>query len=190
MSSSLFTFFNFDIYCKCCENGFLCLHLILWQSIWPQLRTVPCSTSLTFYPAWVSNLWALLFSKGASMVAQWQIICLPIRCRFDPWGGKIPWKGKWQPTPVFLPGKSHEQRSLVDYHKRAVHDLVTTHHQFSRKWKFSHSVVSNSLWPHGTVDYQAPPSMGFSRQEYWGGLPFRYPEDLPNPGIKHRLPIL
>ena len=35
-----------------------------------------------------------------------------------------------------------------------------------------------------TVAYQAPPSMGFSRQEYWSGLPFPSPEDLPNPGIK------
>ena len=29
------------------------------------------------------------------------------RLRFDPWVWKIPWKRKWQPTPVFLPGKSH-----------------------------------------------------------------------------------
>ena len=31
----------------------------------------------------------------------------------DPCAGKIPWKGKWQPTPIFLPGESHGQRSLV-----------------------------------------------------------------------------
>ena len=36
------------------------------------------------------------------------------RRRFDPWVRKIPWRRKWQPTPVFLPGKSHGQRSLVD----------------------------------------------------------------------------
>ena len=30
-------------------------------------------------------------------------------------GRKIPWRGEWQPTPVFLPGKFHGQRSLVDY---------------------------------------------------------------------------
>ena len=29
------------------------------------------------------------------------------RCEFHPWVGKIPWRRKWQPTPVFLPGKSH-----------------------------------------------------------------------------------
>ena len=32
-----------------------------------------------------------------------------------PWVGNIPWRRKWQHTPVFLPGKSHGQRSLVDY---------------------------------------------------------------------------
>ena len=35
-----------------------------------------------------------------------------------------------------------------------------------------------------TVDYQAPQSMEFSRQEYWSGLPFPSPGDLPDPGIK------
>ena len=37
------------------------------------------------------------------------------RCGFDPWVGKISWSRKWQPTPVFLPGKSHGQRSLASY---------------------------------------------------------------------------
>ena len=38
--------------------------------------------------------------------------------------------------------------------------------------------------------YQAPPSMGFSRQEYWSGLPFLSPGDLPDPGIEPRSPAL
>ena len=38
-----------------------------------------------------------------------------------------------------------------------------------------------------TVALQAPLSMGFSRQEYWSGLPFPFPEDLPNQGIKLHL---
>ena len=37
------------------------------------------------------------------------------RHRFDPWVRKIPWRRKWQPTPVFLPGKFHGQRSLAGY---------------------------------------------------------------------------
>ena len=43
-------------------------------------------------------------------------ICLQCgRPGFDPWVGKIPWRRRWQPTPVFLPGESHGERSLVGY---------------------------------------------------------------------------
>ena len=41
-----------------------------------------------------------------------------LQCRrpgFNPWVGKIPWRRAWQSTPVFLPGKSHGQRTLVGY---------------------------------------------------------------------------
>ena len=38
--------------------------------------------------------------------------CQCMRCRFDSWIWKIPWRRKWPPTPVFLPGKSHGQRDL------------------------------------------------------------------------------
>ena len=41
-----------------------------------------------------------------------------------------------------------------------------------------------------TVVGQAPLSMGFSREEYWSGLPFASPEDLPEPGIEPRSPTL
>ena len=34
------------------------------------------------------------------------------------WVGKIPWRRKWQPTPIFLPGESHEQKSLASYSSR------------------------------------------------------------------------
>ena len=34
---------------------------------------------------------------------------------FDPWVGKIPWRRKWQPVPILLPGKSHGQRILAGY---------------------------------------------------------------------------
>ena len=51
------------------------------------------------------------------------------------------------------------------------------------------SVMSNSLTPL-TVPCQAPLSMGFSRQEYWSGLPCPPPGHLPNPGIEPRYPAL
>ena len=47
-------------------------------------------------------------------MAQWYRIRLQCRRRgFDPWVGKIPWRRKWLPTPVFLSGESHGQKSLV-----------------------------------------------------------------------------
>ena len=48
-------------------------------------------------------------------------------------------------------------------------------------------IASDSATP-WTAAYQAPPSMGFSRREYWSGLPFPSPGDLPNPGIEPRSP--
>ena len=47
-----------------------------------------------------------------------------------------------------------------------------------------------SLCDPWTVAYQAPPSMGFSRQAYWSGLPFPSPGDLPDPGIELGSPEL
>ena len=51
------------------------------------------------------------------------------RCGFNPWVGKIPRRRKWQPTPVFLCGESHGQRSLAGYspwgRKRVRHNLAT-----------------------------------------------------------------
>ena len=48
------------------------------------------------------------------------------RCRFDPWIWKIPWRRAWQPAPVFLPGASHGQRSLVGYSPYGCKGLDTT----------------------------------------------------------------
>ena len=62
---------------------------------------------------------------------------------------------------------------------------------FSMKWSevkwFSRVRLSVTPW---TAAYQAPPSMGFSRQEYWSGLPSPSPGDLSNPGIEPRYPAL
>ena len=54
----------------------------------------------------------------------------------------------------------------------------------------SRSVLSDSFATPWTVAYQAPPSMGFSRQEYWSGVSLSSPGDLPNPGIEPGCPTL
>ena len=77
------------------------------------LQHLPCAYCMLELPWWLSG-------KESS--------CHCRRCRFNPWAGKIPWRRKWQSTPVFLPGKSHGQRSLVGYSpwgcKRVRHDLA------------------------------------------------------------------
>ena len=52
---------------------------------------------------------------------------------FDPWVGKIPWRRKWQPTLVFLPGESHGWRNLVGYRPWGCKELDMT------KWLSTHT---------------------------------------------------
>ena len=58
------------------------------------------------------------------------------RCGFDPWVGKIPWRRPWQPIPVFVPGESHGQKSLVDYSPLGLKELNMTE-------RLTHTLVSN-----------------------------------------------
>ena len=58
----------------------------------------------------------------------------------------------------------------------------------TKKDRVSHSVASDSFATPWTVARQAPLSMEFSRQEHWSGLPFPFPGDHPDPGIKPRSP--
>ena len=62
-------------------------------------------------------------------------------------------------------------------------------HWATRESESEVAVVSDSVTP-WTVAYQAPQSIEFSRQEYWSGLPFPSPGDLPNPETEPRSPAL
>ena len=226
----------------------------------------------------------LLWNKGFLSGRESACQCRRHKRRgFDPWIRKILWKRKWQPTSVFLPGESHGHRSLAGYspwgrkwvnvtmrlnnnkcHIKPQHSLfrqLLPGYQDIKSWKWSRSVLSNSLWTNGlqptrllcpwdfpgkstrvgcyfllqelsaydyreiwliklsakweallsnctemlglnghqaipclcvsqlsgipwTVARQAPLSMGSPRQEYWRGLPFPPPGDLPNTGIE------
>ena len=64
------------------------------------------------------------------------------RYKFDPWVGKMPWSWKWQHTPVFLPGESHGQRSLVGYRPRGHKESDTTKQLHS----LTHSEGFTRLW--------------------------------------------
>ena len=79
------------------------------------------------------------------------------RCEFDPWVGKLSWRRKWQPTPVFLPGEAHEQRSLAGYNPcgpkesdtteklcACVHVHTHTHTHTTHSFGKSTEIMSNS----------------------------------------------
>ena len=81
----------------------------------------------------VSHCLTLQFSKNIRELPWWlsgkKATCQCRRHRSNPWVRKIPWRKKWQHTPVFLTGESHEQRSLAGYSpwesQRVGHDWVT-----------------------------------------------------------------
>ena len=92
------------------------LHIPCFYIPLPSSRRSHYSNFLVKVCLWFYNQGTLNYGLSCGSAVK---ICLqcrsPRRCRFDPWVGKIPCRRKWQPTPVFLPGNSHGQRSLVRY---------------------------------------------------------------------------
>ena len=73
------------------------------------------------------NIWPPLILPGLPWWLS-MVKCLSImrQTQFNPWVRKIPWRRKWQPTPVFLPGEVHGQRSLEDYSPQGRKESHTT----------------------------------------------------------------
>ena len=93
-------------------------------------------------------------------------ICQCRSCRFSPWVRKIPWRRKWQLTPAFLPGKSHEQRSLTGHCpwdlKRAGHNSVTKQQVCMTK-DFSNAVQNKSGIPTKAISFSRESSQSRDR---------------------------
>ena len=95
---------------------------------------------------------------------------------------------------IFLPNMCDSFWQQIDFTQQFTQNLSRRrnwffrhlHHQVKVKW-FSHVQLFVTSW---TIACQAPTFMGFSRQEYWNGLPFPSPGDLPHPGIKPGSPAL
>ena len=72
------------------------------------------------------------------------------KCGLDPWVGMIPWRRKWWPSLVLLPGKFHRQRSLAGYspwcYKRVGHDLATKPQQPKPLDNFKKSLAAPGSW--------------------------------------------
>ena len=126
---------------------------------------------------------------------------------------RSPGGGHGNPLQYSCLGNPHGQRSLAGYSLWCLKELDTTERLSTMTYDvehifiylsalcisslvrslfkvcvcvctLSHSVVSNSFWPHGLVTHQAPLSMEFPREEYWSGLSFSMPGDPPDPGIE------
>ena len=124
-------------------------------SRWNKERIKPSQTVLAYF---------VILPKPAAAAAKSPQSC-PTLC--DPMDGSPP----GSPVPGILQARTLEWVAI----------------SFSHAWKWKVKVKSLSrvrlLATPWTAAHQAPPSMGFSRQEYWGGLPFPPPGDIPNPGI-------
>ena len=84
----------------------------------------------------IVSLDLLILLQGMQGLPWWlsgkESACQCRTCQFNPWVGKIPWRSKWQPTLVLLPGKSHGHRSLAGcspWSHRVEHDFVTKQQQ-------------------------------------------------------------
>ena len=75
--------------------------------------TVTTATSAEQIPGVSTSVIHQHFNKQTGGATGKESACQRRRCGFHTWVGKIPWRRKWQPTPLLLPGKFHGQRSLA-----------------------------------------------------------------------------
>ena len=138
------------------------------------MQILPSSVSISFkkeLPLWLSWL---------RILPQFR------RPGFNLWVGKIPWRGERLPTPVFWSGEFHGLYS--SWGCRVGHDSATFLH-FKKEAHYKHTMCACvgallliCLWPYGLyVACRASLSVRFPQQEYWSGLSFPSPGNLPRP---------
>ena len=135
-----------DVITEALETYNVIISLLLDEGVASHTHThTPSCQNLRHYRVWMGKIFSIIDLSIQPLLCIYTVsgpeIRLPwwlnskesaYQCgkyRFSSWVGKIPWRRKWQLTPVFLPGKSQRQRSLVGYIawdcKRMGHDLVT-----------------------------------------------------------------
>ena len=113
--------------------------------------------------------------------------CQCRRCKrlgFSPWVGKIPWRRKWHPTPIFLPGESHGWRSLVGCSPRSHKELDATD-RLSRRTPILGAFLLMSMMASSLIDAflvtQCPSLsffMSFALESIWSHTKFVSPDFL------------
>ena len=99
-------------------HGILQARILEWVTIsfsrrssWPRDRT-----QVSHIAGRCFNLWATGEALGGASGKEYTRQCRKCKThRFNPWVGKIPWRRKWQPIPIFLLKESHGQSSLASY---------------------------------------------------------------------------
>ena len=98
-------------------------------SIWFSIITLSSNFHVYIY-LWILKIFATVFKvldySGASLGARMVMNVPSMQETHDPWFGKVSWRRKWLPTPVFLPGKFHGERSLAGYSLWGCKELGTT----------------------------------------------------------------
>ncbi|KAB0343029.1 hypothetical protein FD754_019955, partial [Muntiacus muntjak] len=121
--------------------------------------------------------WALICALGALKCLECVLVTQPCLTLMSP----VPVRKGSAESGLFLPGKSHRQGSLVGYSPWDQKELDTTEQLNIHNVQLLTGKMSSRG---GNSAHQAPLSMGFSRQEYWSGLLFPSPGNLPDTGIK------
>ena len=185
----------------------LCRPLLLPPSIFPSIRVF--SNESVFHIRW-SKYWSFSFNISPSNEYSWMIsfrtdwldllvIQGPLKSLLQHQSSKasVLWHSSFfivqLSHPYLTTGKTIDLTRWTFVGKvmsllfNMLSRLVVTFLPRSKVKSFSCVRLFVTPW---TVAYQAPWSVGFSRQEYWSGLPFPFPGDLPNPGIEPRSPPL
>ena len=90
-----------------CDNPWTFMNSLLS----PKVRNWNQTSLLVLHILWI---WTHVDFPGGASGKESTCQCRRLqRLRFDPWVRKTPWRREWQPPPIFLPGESHEQRSLA-----------------------------------------------------------------------------
>ena len=144
---------------------------------------------ITLHSSHLIRYCAQSFSRVWPFVTPWTIACqVPLSMRLS-------WQEYWNGLPFPPPGIFLAQGSNMSLCISSMGRWILYHHvNWEAPMPYWSEVKSLSCVPlfatPWTVAYHVPPSMWFSRQEYWSGLPFPSPEDLPYPGIKPGSPAL
>ena len=140
------TVYPFVLYCSP-YHGSIPIIMILDRSIF------------SVYILWLDKVICIWFTYSGGSDSEGSA-CNARRPRFNPWVGKIHWRRKWLPTPVFLPGESHGQRDLAGYIVHGVAKSQTGHSWATDTFTFVYSLKLTfpvTLFPLGLITMMYSP---------------------------------